>query len=95
MKISFTDAQKLLLSAKENKCLILMDGVPVNVVCHDDYIYCEEKTINGESEVFHKSRGRVDVDANAIVIGNRKIQIYKQPMTKEEYLSTLEFLKND
>lgn len=95
MQLSFADAQKLLISAKEYNCVILLDSVPVDVVCHDNYIYCELKTIDDDSEVFYKSRGRVDVDDNSIIIGNRKIQIYKQPMTKEEYLNTLEFLKND
>ncbi len=96
MQISFNDAQKLLLSAVENNCLILMDGIPVNPVCQDDYIYCEEKErLFRESEVFHGSRSRVDIDIDAIVIENHQIQIYKKPVTKEEYLTTLEFLKNE
>lgn len=36
MQLSFADAQKLLISAKEYNCVILLDSVPVDVVCHVD-----------------------------------------------------------
>lgn len=92
MQISFTDLQKLLTSAKKLKCLILMDDQPIDVVCHDEYIFCSFQDC--DSDVFD-ARYKVIVENAAIFIDNRKIQIYNKPLTTQEILWTLESLKND
>lgn len=99
MKISFEDLQLLLTETQKHNCVVFIDGYSVDrIVCLTDTIMFEEglKPI----KVIENYDITVNIEKDSICIeqyGYDKyyILVYKNPMTKKEYLTTLEFLKND
>lgn len=99
MQISFADLKLLLDEADKNECLVLLNKEVVIWYSCEDYVldFYDECDVCSS---FHKDDTTVTIMADCILlrvfnIVDHRITIYKQPMTKEECLTTLEFLKND
>lgn len=99
MQISFADLKLLLEETQKHNCVVFIDGYNVDrIVCLDDLIVFEEGL--KQVKVIENFDIKVSLEKDLIHVeesgyDEHYILVYKQPMTKEEYLTTLEFLKND
>lgn len=99
MQISFVDLKLLLDEADKNGCLILFDDVVVDFF--DSWTKGLQVFLNSETAHHFTDNETivnvldVEVELKTNNVFTHSLKIYKKPMTKEEYLTTLEFLKTE
>lgn len=99
MQITFADLKLLLDEVDKNGCLILFDDVVVDFF--DSWTKGLQVFLNSETEHHFTDNEtivnlcNVEIELKTNNVFTHSLKIYKQPITKEEYLTTLEFLQND